>query len=213
MKKAILTIALAFTFVFVSGQDKAKSILDSFNKSMKSHPTMDIKFTLTSDDGRSSKVETQEGRVLSKGSAFKLVMDELEVYSDGKLKWTVMHDAEEINIQEVDADSNDLFDNPINFFTVSNKDFKYSYKGSSIVGGKAMEKIEFEPKDKKAAYSAIELQIEKSTQHPYQVTYIGKEGNTYSVKVKSFLSNTNIDDAQLKFQQKSYSGYEVIDLR
>lgn len=214
MKKVILVIVTVLLGVQVFAQDsKAKSILDSFNKSMKSYSSIDIRFTFTTEDEANGKMVSQDGRVLSKKDAFKLIMDELEVYSDGKTKWTVMHDVDEVNIQEVDPDSHDLMDNPINFFTVNNKDFKYSYKGSVIVGGKAMEKIEFEPKDKRAAYSAIELQIEKATQYPYQVSYIGKEGENYSVRVKTFVPNAKIEDIQLQFNEQSYSSYEIVDLR
>jgi len=213
MKKIILVLISALLFMFASAQDKAKTILDSFNKSMKSHPSIDIRFTFTTDDAKSNTNEVKNGRVLSKGNAFKLTMDDVEVFSDGKTKWTVLHDVGEINIQDVDTDSNDILDNPINFFTVNSKDFSYSYKGSVIVGGKTMEKIEFQPKDKKAAYSAVELQLEKATLHPYQVSYIGREGHSYSVRVKSFVSGTSIDSMLLIFNQSSYSDYEVIDLR
>jgi len=214
MKKVALIVVMVFLGVYASAQDsKAKAILDNFNKTMKSYPSIDIRFTFTSEDGASGRAESQDGRVLSKGSAFKLIMDEMEVYSDGKTKWSVMHDVDEINIQEVDPDSYDIFDNPINFFTVKNKDFTYSYKGSVIVGGKTMDKIEFEPKDKRAAYSAVELQIEKATQYPYQVSYIGKEGENYSVRVKTFTPNAKIEDVQLEFKAQSYSGYEMVDLR
>lgn len=214
MRKAALIIVALLLGVQVFAQDsKAKSILENFNKSMRSHPSIDIRFTFTSDDEVNNIVETKDGRILSKGDAFKLVMDELEVYSDGKTKWTVMHDVDEINVQEVDPDSYDMLDNPVNFLTVSNKDFKYSYKGSTIIGGKAMEKIEFEPKDKRAAYSAIELRIEQSTLYPYEVNYIGKEGENYSVRIKSFIPNAKIEDIQLVFNEPSYGGYEIIDLR
>ncbi|MDR0659252.1 MAG: outer membrane lipoprotein carrier protein LolA [Prevotellaceae bacterium] len=213
MKKIPLLISATLLYLCAPAQDKAKSILDDFNKAMKSYPSMDIRFTLTSDDEVNNIIETKDGRVLCKGSAFKLIMDDIEVYSDGKTKWTIMHDVNEINIQEVDPDSNDMFDNPINFFTVNNKDFKYSYKGSTIIGGKVMEKIEFEPKDKRAAYSVIELRIEKNTLYPYEVSYIGKEGESYSVKVKLFTPNAKIEDVQLDFKEQSYSGYEIIDLR
>ena len=214
MKRTALTIIAFLLCTYVSAQDsKAKSILDGFNKSMKSYPSLDIRFTFSTEDATSGRMESQDGRVLNKGNAFKLIMDEMEVYSDGKTKWTVMHDVDEINIQEVDSESHDLMDNPINFFTVNNKDFTYSYKGSVIIAGKEMEKIEFKPKDKRAAYSAVELQIEKSTQYPYQISYIGKEGENYSVKVKSFTPNAKIEDVQLVFKKESYSGYEIVDLR
>ncbi len=214
MKKITLILVVFLLCLQAFAQDsKAKSILDDFNKAMKTYSSIDIRFAFITEDGASHKSESQDGRVLTKGSAFKVIMNEMEVYSDGKTKWTVMHDVNEVNIQEVDPDSYDLLDNPINFFTVNNKDFKNSYKGSVIVGGKAMEKIEFEPKDKRSAYSAVELQIEKATKYPYQISYIGKEGESYIVRVKTFTPNAKVEDVQLEFNQSSYSGYEIIDLR
>lgn len=214
MRKVALIIVAALLCAQLPAQDsKAKAILDGFSKAMKSYPAIDIRYTFATENSASGEMESQDGRVLIKGNAFKLIMDELEVYSDGKTKWTVMHDVDEITIQEVDPESNDIFDNPINFFTVNSKDFKYSYKGSVIIGGKAMEKIEFEPKDKRAAYSAVELQIEGATQYPYQVRYVGKEGENYSVRVKTFTPNAKIEDVQLEFNEQSYRGYEIVDLR
>ncbi len=214
IKKLLLVIA-AMTMLCVVGsaQDKAKDLLDKLSQTMNSYKSMDIKFSFTTNDEVNKTVDTKEGRVQAKGKAFKLTMDDMEVYSNGTAKWTVMDEVEEITVQQVDPNSSDMLDNPIKFLTVNNKDFKYTYKGTVNKAGKTLEEVEFYPKDKKAAYSMVKLQVEKGSLNPYTVSYIGKDATTYTVKVTSFLPNVSIDDKLLVFDQSKYKGYEVVDLR
>lgn len=212
MKKILLVAFSLFASSHLSAQD-TKALLDSFSKALDSHKSLDIHYSLIVDDAVNKLSETKEGQVQLKGQSFKLVMEEIEVYSDGKTKWTVMDDVEEITIQDVDQESTSMLDNPLKFLSVGNKDLTASYKGTATEGGKTLHEVEFFPKDKKAAYSRVVLLFDKSTLYPYQVKYVGKDGVSYTVKVKSFTPNASVDDKQLTFNRSDYKDYELVDLR
>src|SRR6187431_1206045 len=121
---SILTLFLAFS-AFGQYDPKALQILDAMSKKYKAFKAFEanISQTLTNDVEKIN--EEFKGKITVKGDKFRLVMPEQEVINNGSTIWTYLPEAKEVNIDNVDAKSDEV--TPSKFYEIYKKNFKYLY--------------------------------------------------------------------------------------
>ena len=134
-----------------------------------------------------------------------------EILSDGKVVWTYLKDANEVQINEPKSDPGAI--TPQNIFTIYEKGFKSKYIGEKTVGGKVLQIIELVPEDAKRNFIKIQLTINKSEKYIAQAIVYEKSGTNYTYSIDSFNSNTEVNDTIFTFNKSNYPNVDVIDLR
>lgn len=211
MKSLLILLITATTgFAAVAQEDaKAKEILDKLSNKTKAYKTIKAEFTFTMVNKTEGVNESQTGKIEIKGDNYFLSITGQDVISNGKSVWTILKDAEEVQINEIDEEDEEAI-SPNKIFTLYEEGFKYKYvkeeNGFDIVNlyPKAAE-------DK--AYHRIALYINKAKNEMQKVIVYGKDGTNTTYKVKTFTPNTSIPDTRFSFDKTKYSGYEIIDLR
>jgi len=215
MKKALLISILSLITGNIFAQDpKAKEILDKLSETTKSYQTIQIDFSFTLDNKKNNTTETNEGWVALKGKSYRLHMPALgmDVYSDGKTVWSYIKESNEVNITENEPDS-DAALNPANLFTIYEKGFKYTYSGEENEGGKAISVIDLVPENKSKEYNKVTLFVDKAKNQIFKVISNNKDGNTYTLVLKTMKTNQNLDDSFFKFDPAKYPNVQVNDMR
>jgi outer membrane lipoprotein-sorting protein len=215
MKRILLASALIFITGITYGQDpKAKEILDKLSQTNKSYQTIQIDFTFTLNNPKKNTTETNEGWVALKGKSYRLHMPALgmDVFSDGKVTWSYLTESNEVNISEVDADS-DAALNPANLFTIYEKGFTYTYAGEENVAGKAAFVIDLIPENKAKEYTEVKLFVDKAKYQILKAISYNKDGNTYTLALKSMKTNQNLADDFFKFDAAKYPKVQINDMR
>jgi outer membrane lipoprotein carrier protein len=113
---------------FAQTDAKAKKILDEVSAKTKTYKSIVSDFVLKIDNKKTNVHETQQGKVFLKGLKYKLEIANQTIINDNKTIWTVIKDAEEIQINNADDKSkkSDVI-TPSNIFTVYEKNFKYEF--------------------------------------------------------------------------------------
>src|SRR5947209_14000374 len=95
MKRFLTFIAIALTVSVNAQSDKnptkndpeAKKILDAVSARFKTYRSPEATFTYKVENAQGKALSTKRGSVIMKGNKYKVNMDGLELYSDGKTNW------------------------------------------------------------------------------------------------------------------------------
>jgi outer membrane lipoprotein carrier protein len=206
---AILLIIVKTTFA--QYDPKALEILEAMSKKYRALPSFEanIAYTLTNETEKIN--EEFKGKITVKGDKFRLALPEQEVINNGTTIWTYLPEAKEVNIDNVDAKSDEV--TPSKFYEIYKKGYKYLYLEEKTENGALCEVIDLVPEKKDAQFFKIRMNIVKKDKSIQSWTMFDKGGNKYRYSLTKFTPNVKVDDAFFTFDTKKYPGVEVIDLR
>ena len=211
MKTLISVLLTSIISLNSFAQDQqAKTILDKLSAKTKAYTTIKAEFQYNINNKEEGINETQLGKIEIKGDNYFLSIKGQDVISNNKSIWTILKDAEEVQINNLPDEEDDEYISPNKIFTLYEKGFKYKFvkeeNGIQIINLYPIEA------DKKS-FHRIALYISKEKTQITQVKVYGKDGGTFTYVVKSFTPNQAIADSQFTFDKTKYSKYEIIDLR
>ena len=194
---------------------KAKAILDELSKNTKSYSSMEAQFEYQMLNKADDIDEKQEGKLLSKGAKYRLNIAGQVVLSDGKTVWTVLTDAEEVQVNDVpEEDESGEFISPSNILNLWEKGFKYKYDSETSLDGKAVDVINLYPIEaKEKSFHTIKLYIKKDRSGVLRIEIKGKDGTDYIYTIKNFKVNQTVTDQKFVFSAEEFPNFDVIDLR
>jgi outer membrane lipoprotein-sorting protein len=208
-----ITFTTAFTQT-KQEQEKAKIILDGVSKKMKGYTSLKVECTYNLENSAAKINETQEGTLLLKGDKFKLTLSGREVISDGTNVWIIMRKAEEVHKKSQIDFNEELGFDPAKIFTVYEEGFKYQFLKETKEGAKTIAVIDLFPLDPgKKNYSRLRMNIDKEKSQIVSSKTFGKDGNTYTLTVKTFTPNAPASDADFKVNETEFKkqGFEIVD--
>jgi len=192
---------------------KAKAILDKLSAKTKAYTSIKADFNYTLNNKSEDINETQAGSIAIKGEKYVLKIAGQEIRSDGNSIWTYLKDAEEVQITEVDEDNEDNI-TPTKIFTMYEKGYRHEYVKDETVNGVLTSIVNIYPLDlDDKSYHTVKLYINKAKTEITKIKILGKEGDIYTYKIKSFQPNVTISDGEFTFKASDYPGVEIIDLR
>jgi outer membrane lipoprotein-sorting protein len=216
LKTTITSLALVFaTIASYAQDDKAKSILDKLSKKTESYTSMQADFEYTMFNQAESIDDSQLGSLKTQGEKYNVNIAGQNIISDGKTVWTVLEDAEEVQINEVpeEGESEDYI-NPVNILTLWEKGFKYKYDSKTTLNDISVDVINLFPDNAdEQSYHTIKLYVNQEKMIVEKIEIKGKDGTDFIYNIKSFKSNEAISPSIFTFDSVKNSDFEVIDLR
>jgi outer membrane lipoprotein-sorting protein len=190
----------------------AKKILDKVSSGFKSLNAPQATFTYNVENAQGKVLSSKKGVVTMKGNRYKVNLDGMEIYSDGKTTWNFDKSANEVTVDNVNANGSAM--TPQKLFTnFYDRDFYYKLNGAKKEGGKSLQEIELTPTDKTRPFHKIYVLIDKATNRIYSAKFLEKTGERYSYVVNSLKASPSIPDSYFIFDKAKYPGVEVVDLR
>jgi outer membrane lipoprotein-sorting protein len=214
MRTLLISALILITGLAFAQNPKAKEILDKLSQTNKSYKTIQIDFSFTLNNQKTKTTETNEGWVALKGKNYRLHMPALgmDIYSDGVVTWSYLTESNEVNIAESEA-GNDAALNPANLFTIYEKGFKYSYVGEENVTGKAVYVIDLVPENTAKEYTKVKLFVDKTKYQILKAISYNKDGNTYTLALKTIKTDQNLADDFFKFDPAKHLKVQINDMR
>lgn len=220
MKRLFTLLMLASVAFAVKAQDKnpttndpeAKKILDAVSAKFKTYTAPQASFTYKVENAQGKALSTKKGTVVMKGNKYKVLMDGLEIYSDGRTTWNYDKSSNEVTVNNVDASGNGMTPQKLltNFY---DKDFYYKYNGEKKDGGKTVQEIELTPTDKNKPFHKVYLLVNKATNTISSARFLEKTGGRYSYAITSLKPKASVKDSDFTFDKAKHPGVEVVDLR
>ncbi len=215
--KQFFTLLAAMCVMFaVQAQTKndpeAKKILDAVSAKFKTYKAPQASFTYNVENAQGKVLSTKKGTVIMKGSKYKVTMDGMEIYSDGKTSWNYDKSANEVTVNNVDASSNAMTPQKLltNFY---DKDFYYKLNGEKKQGSKTIQEIELTPIDKSRPFHKVYIMVDKASKSISSARFLEKAGGRYTYTITSLKASTTVKDTDFIFDKSKYPGVEVVDLR
>lgn len=193
---------------------KAKAILDQLSAKNKSYTSIEASFEYKLENSADGIDETQSGNILFSGNKYKLTIAGQQIVSDGKVMWTYIEDADEVQISDVPEETgeDDAFMNPSKIFTIYESGFKYNFDKEESINGKIVDVIRLYPENpEKKSFHTIILKVFQDNKQMHSMTIKSKDGNNFSYVLKTFKPNVPVTDKTFIFDV-SKAG-DVIDLR
>ena len=190
----------------------AKKILDKVSSEFKTLNAPQATFTYNVENAQGKVLSSKKGVVTMKGNRYKVNLDGMEIYSDGKTTWNFDKSANEVTVDNVNASGSAM--TPQKLFTnFYDRDFYYKLNGVKKEGGKSLQEIELTPTDKTRPFHKIYVLIDKATNRIYSAKFLEKTGERYSYVVNSLKASPSIPDSYFIFDKARHPGVEVVDLR
>ncbi len=209
MKNLVLlaTIVLLSYTGFTQTDKKASAILDEVSVKTKSFKTIRIDFTYAMDNVKEKIHDKFKGTLLSKGDKYKLTAAGQDVISDGKIVWTYLKDANEVQVNNISTDDDSF--TPTKLLSGYGKDFKSKFieeKGNDQI-------IELYPLKKGKSFTKVQLTIDKNKKQISKFVIYDRSGSTFSYIVDKFISDQAIGDTVFSFNKAEHPGVEINDMR
>ncbi len=219
MKRVYHIVVLAIIYFAghqcIAQDAKAKGILDKLSNKASSYTSIIADFEYKMENKGDGINESQNGSLETKGEKYKFEIAGQIVISDGKTVWTVLEDAEEVQVNEVpEEDESEDYINPINVLTLWEKGFKYKYDRTISEDGISLDIIDLYPDNPdEKSFHTVKLYVDQKEMIVRKIEIKGKDGTNFTYKIKSFTPNTSIESSHFQFIQSEYPDFEVIDLR
>jgi|ERR1700694_3460642 len=190
----------------------AKKILDAVSAKFRTYKAPQASFTYKVENAQGKALSTKKGMVTMKGNKYKVVMDGLEVYSDGKTVWSYDKSANEVTVNNVDASGSAMTPQKLltNFY---DKDFYYKLNGEKKDGARQLLEVELTPADKTRPFHKVYLLIDRSANTIYSARFLEKSGSRYSYTITAMKPSVTVADKDFTFDKSQHAGVEVVDLR
>jgi len=211
---SLMAFFLIFTSLVLNAQSRDKQateILDEVTQKTKSYQTINLEFSYQMENPDANINEITTGNAIMKGDKYRLDIAGQTIISDGRTVWTVLSDAEEVQVNDA-ADGDDVF-TPTKMLT----NYTNQYKSKLIpkvttLHGKNVHALELTPNERKS-FDKVNLYIDKDKMQLYQIEIFDTNGSKYTYKITRFETNKAVDEKIFVFTEAEFPGFYVIDMR
>lgn len=190
----------------------AKKVLDAVSTKFKTFRAPQAAFTYSVENAQGKVLSTKRGTVTMKGNRYRVSMDGMEIFSDGRTTWNYDKSANEVTVDNVNTAGSAM--TPQKMFTnFYDKDFFYKLNGEKKVGGKTLQEVELTPTDKTRPYFKVYVLIDKASNTINTARFLEKSGGRYSYTITSLKPVAAVADSYFTFDKAKFPGVEIIDLR
>ncbi len=190
----------------------AKSLLDGVSRAYKSYHSVSADFILKVLGPDLKPVDSKKGSIILQGTRYRITLDDQELYCDGKTTWTYTRDANEVQVNNYEADNGTI--TPSRLFTnFYDREFLYRLSGTIVFKGKKLDEVEMTPMDKSRPFFKVNVDVDPGRHLISRAVVFDKSGNRYTYQVTHFKPNVPVNDTLFTFQPSSHPHVEVVDLR
>jgi len=199
-------------FALAQSKDKkASEILQEVTDKTKSYNSIKLEFTYQMENPDANINELTEGKALVSGDKYRLDVAGQTVISDGKTIWTVISDAEEVQVN--DADESEGGFSLTKMLSTYNEEYKSKLLPKiTSIDGKNVYTLELTPNEKKN-FDKVELFVDKDKMEVYAIALYDQNGRTYTYKIVSFTPDAPVADTDFTFDEADFPDFDVIDMR
>lgn len=226
MKKSASFLAIAFCALSIYAQQQgsavadpeAGALLEKAASRFRSFKSVDVDFTLTTirpklkpDEPDSKYTSDDKGRLYMKGNKFKISMNGVDIYCDGKTIWSYNPKTKEIQVNDYE-ESQETF-SPSKIFSVYKEGYSYQIKEKKPIGGKNVTVVELAPQNRKVSYFKIDVGLDDATNDVLESKIYEKSGVRYIYKINKLNTAPNLSDDFFTCDARKYPGAKMVDLR
>lgn len=165
--------------------------------------------SITADFTISGNGSTSAGNIIISGDRFKIKMNEISIWYDGRTQWTYSKPVNEISITEPTPDELQQ----VNPFAIISA-FRKNYSATTLNNGNNTATLQLTPLSSQGeAISKVILTLNKSTLFPTQIVLTLDNGESINIIVNSVKIGNTLPLSTFTYNNQLYPNAEIIDLR
>lgn len=211
MQKFIYSIILFTNSIFaVNAQHNpdAERIINSFTNSFQTQ-AIRSEFTLKISEKNGVNSQQISGTIVLSANRFYLESGELKVWFDGKTQWAYMRENNEVSITEPTAEEL-AATNPVAIVSAFKSVSKIQF---SKLKSQTNHIIELIPTNKKADFSKVEIQLNKTSGNLQAIKIDYTNGLKNELTFNNYQKNVTANPGMFVFDKTKYKGAVMNDLR
>ena len=198
MRSFFVIIFSLLSMATASADERSQAVLRGVAEYVRTLGSYDATFTVVAGDYQTM------GHYSVAGDNYHIVVGQAEVYADGKVRYEVDHDLEEVNIDEMDVTSRNILDNPTRCFDFVGDE--YSSMISTEIGNDLT--LVMRANDT-TLEGDIYLTVDKQTSRPRKIVYVLYDDRIEVTITTLVRRKTEVE----KYNASKYRDYEIIDFR
>lgn len=194
-----------------SRDKQASQILDEVTANAKSHNSISIDFSYQMENPDANINEVTTGTALMSGDSYRLEVAGQTIISDGETIWTVITDAEEVQVNNA-SDGDEAF-TPTNMLTSYSEEYKSKLiPGITTLQGKDVYALELTPNEKKS-FDKVNIYVDKDKMELFLIEIFDQNQSKYTYKITRYETGVKLDDNVFVFSEEEFPGFYLIDMR
>ncbi|WP_457616123.1 LolA family protein [Lutibacter sp.] len=201
--KKILFFAAIFFSLTTFGQNKAKALLDEVANKVEGYQNIYIEFNHKFDNDEADVHQETRGTVYLKGDLYHLNYMGTEQIFDGKKVYLIIHEDEEVIIQDPSNSEEETL-TPSKMFSFYKNGFTYQMGDLKTVKGIKIQYVKLTPIDSNSEIISVLVGIDVKTKHIYNIVEIGENNTITTLEIRSFKTNQPISEKLFIFDTAKY---------
>lgn len=194
-------------------QSPAEELLKKAAEKYRQSKGVAATFSIETTDNNGSSIASIEGQIHLQDNRFYLeVPDEMKAWFDGQNLWTLLINAQEVNLSTPSQEEL-LMLNPVNVFMLYQHGFQCQMLKDKTSGKKTLCGVEMRPKEAGSDIRSIRVYFEKSLLQPVSISIVNSNATKSDISITKYQTDRNYPLSFFLFPQKDYPMVEVIDLR
>lgn len=189
-----------FGAMSLSAQTTPQEWITALNKSLGSRYALGVTVVV----GTGAESTTLYGSIKVDGDAYYLMLGNMEVYSDGKLRYEINNERKEVTEDRVNLDSHDLLTNPTRAFTFLDSEFQMAMRAASDANTKY---IDLTPRED-IGITTITLALKRSGSSvvPQTISYF-YDGDVVTISMQPLAATSW---TLPRWNKASYAAYDIV---
>lgn len=214
MKYFLSILSFLFVSIVVSAQTQngSKALLDKTYATFESSGGIRLSFqsAMTGKDG--TAYAPQSGEACIKGDKFKLEMESMDIWFDGKTQWVLLKDVNEVNIS-APTGSEIAAISPLALLGIYKNGVTLKAPVSKTIRGRSAHVIDMIPVNANKDFKSAAIAIDKESGQVLQVILLMPDGMKNTIDISACNTNHQFNDAMFRFDMNDHPGVEIVDLR
>ena len=203
----LLTLVLVGT---AEAQNNSQKILDDLANKTNAAKNIKVEFSYGMENAEADIHEVTEGSLIVSGDKYQLKIAGQEIICDGKTIWTYIADADEVQINEVDAEESF---SPTKLLSSYTDDYEARLEKEYSENSRTYYLMKLKPKDKDSGFDYVHLKIEKEKMQLSAFILYDFDNNIFSYIIKEYLTDVNLGENAFTFDATKYPDVDIIDMR
>ncbi len=205
MKKIALLLTITFfsISIFSQNSNNAKKLLDEVAQKTETYENIYIEFNHRLDNYDADIHQETKGSVTLKKDLYHLNYMGTEQIFDGKKVYLIIHEDEEVIIQNKSKDSEEAL-TPSKMFSFYKNGYTYKMDALKNIKGIKIQYINLTPIDSDSEIASVLIGVDVKTKHIYDVIETGKNETITTLEVRTFKTNQPLSEKLFIFDTEKY---------
>ncbi len=208
-KHLFILLIIAFTGA-VQAQNNSQKILDDLASKTNAAKNIKVEFDYLMDNAAADIHESNSGSLIVSGDKYILKIAGQEIICDGKTIWTYISEANEVQINEVNAEESF---SPTKLLSSYTDDYDASLEKEFTENNRTYYLLKLKPKAKDSGFDYVQLKIDKQKMQLAAFILYDFDKNVFSYIIKEYLTNVALNANAFTFDASKYPNVDIIDMR